>query len=217
MARKILFLKYGLPGTLALLFFSGMVYYLFFQPQPYAITTLETIVQTKEGNRQANPSGTVVLSLFYPVPFLPGESPLLLKEEKRPVRLFPQAERLALEALKELSKPSPSGSPPVLPPDALPLHVFFTDTQLAIVDYNRRIQEGLPGGMQAELAAMNAILHTITFNFPRITAVRLLIEGKEQETLAGHFGISGNLQADLSQIQGYQNPSGNIHVEPLPP
>ncbi len=217
MARKILLLKYGLPGALALLFLSGAVYYLFIQPEPSSLTTLETVVQPQDAGPAGVSTGTVLLSLFYPAPSALPDEPLLLKEEKKPVRRFSQPERQAMEVLRELSRPSPSGIPSALPPEALPLHVFFLEERLAVVDYSRKIQENLPGGMDAERTALYAIVHTVTFNFPQISAVRLLVEGKEQETLAGHFGIEGNLQADLSLIQDYQNPAGNIRVETLPP
>ena len=217
MPRKILILKYFFPSVIALLFFSAVAYYLFFQPRPISETTLETVVQTINSGLRSRHAGTLSVRLFYrsPLPTRNGQG--LLIEEDKLISQIAQPEKQALLALKELSRTSPAGNAPALPTDALPLHVFFTDNELAIVDYDKKIRENLAGGLDAELAAMYAVVHTITYNFPKVSSVRLLVEGKEQETLAGHFSISGNLKPNPAMIQGYQNASGGIRVEPLPP
>jgi len=46
-----------------------------------------------------------------------------------------------------------------------------------------------PGGSAAEMATVYSLTNTLTTNLPAIKKVRILIGGKEKESLKGHIGL----------------------------
>ncbi|HZY31919.1 MAG TPA: GerMN domain-containing protein, partial [Candidatus Methylomirabilis sp.] len=71
-------------------------------------------------------------------------------------------------------------------PLATQVQNFFVDSSgTAYVDFNRELKEGHPGGAQEELYTVFSIVDTLTFNFPQIKQVQILIEGGEISTLRG--------------------------------
>jgi len=63
----------------------------------------------------------------------------------------------------------------------------------AYLDISREIRTGHPGGTSAEMQTIYAIVNTIALNFPQIDRVKILIEGRTEDTLAGHIDISAPL------------------------
>jgi germination protein M len=53
------------------------------------------------------------------------------------------------------------------------------------VDFSKEFKENHPGGSAGELMTINSIVNTLT-EFPSVKSVKFLIDGKENETLAGH-------------------------------
>ena len=177
----------------------------------------ETVVQLPPSRPAISSAKPVPLRLFYRRKEQVAGEIACLVEGKKLVAGHTEPEALALTALKELALGSEQGDPPAVPAQAIPMHIFFLSSGTAIINYNQSLRSGLPGGAEAETACIYAIVHTITVNFPSISSVRILIEGKEQETLGGHIGISKELQAKPILIQGYGDAEGGIYTEPLPP
>jgi hypothetical protein len=46
-----------------------------------------------------------------------------------------------------------------------------------------------PGGSTAEMATVYSLTNTLTVNMPAIKKVKILIGGKERESLKGHIGL----------------------------
>jgi spore germination protein GerM len=65
----------------------------------------------------------------------------------------------------------------------------------AYVDLSREVVTSHTGGSTNELLTIYTIVHALTANLPAISAVQILVEGREVETLAGHV----NLQRPLAQ------------------
>jgi hypothetical protein len=184
---------------------------------PSEESSKETIVHLSSPAPLLPSAEPIPLRLFYRKrERLPGDTSCLIEEKK----LLPghaDPETLALSALKELALSSDQGNPPAVPTHAVPLHIWFLDSGTAVINYNQSLGTELTEGVEAEMACVYAIVHTITGNFPKITTVRLLIEGKEQETLCGHIGIAGGLHPLPLLIQGQENFNRGIYTEPLPP
>jgi hypothetical protein len=51
-------------------------------------------------------------------------------------------------------------------------------------------QKDLRASVQEELLAVYALVNTVTQNFPEVRQVRVLVDGKEAQTLAGHIDLS---------------------------
>jgi len=79
--------------------------------------------------------------------------------------------------------------------------LFVTPKGEAYVDLSRELAEAHPGGSLNELLTVYALVDALTVNLPAISAVQVLIDGKEVETLAGHVDLRRPLTKDLRWVQ----------------
>jgi spore germination protein GerM len=68
--------------------------------------------------------------------------------------------------------------------------VFLVDPGVAIIDLNAAFADGHRSGVLVEDLTVASLIHTISANTPGILKVRILVDGKERETLAGHADLS---------------------------
>ncbi len=138
---------------------------------------------------------------------LPGFSQVLQGTPSHPVRLlFPGPEReLAIEEraiyavenavdgmrqilILLLSGPRSDGLFPLLP-EGVVLWEFYFHQGIAFVDLAVPL-EGVPAmGCFEEALALESIRRTLRENFPEIDRVRVLLNGQERATLAGHIAL----------------------------
>jgi spore germination protein GerM len=114
-----------------------------------------------------------------------------ITERRRiPSRGFPEEDLRAL--LQELARgPDTSGAISGLPARARLLAVFLDrDGRRAVLDYSAELVTNHPGGSASELATLTSILRTVALNFPELETCRILIDGAEVETLAGHLTLA---------------------------
>ena len=57
------------------------------------------------------------------------------------------------------------------------------------------------GGSVDELLTVYTLVDALTSNLPAVTAVQLLVDGREVETLAGHVDLRRPLTKNLSWVQ----------------
>lgn len=79
--------------------------------------------------------------------------------------------------------------------------VFLARGGEAYVDLGGTIVSGHPGGSLNEALTVYAIVNAVTINLPDVTAVQILIEGKEVDTLAGHLDLRAPLAKGLEWIR----------------
>ena len=75
--------------------------------------------------------------------------------------------------------------------------LFITENGQAFVDVSRDASTAHPGGSLNEMLTIYTIVHALTFNMPAVTAVQLLVDGKEVDTLAGHVDLRRPLSKNL--------------------
>jgi spore germination protein GerM len=75
--------------------------------------------------------------------------------------------------------------------------LFLTEDGQAYVDLSRDVATAHPGGSLGEMLTIYTIVHALTFNLPAVTAVQLLVDGKEVDTLAGHVDLRRPLTKNL--------------------
>lgn len=73
--------------------------------------------------------------------------------------------------------------------------VYFVKNGLVVVDFNSAFAEKHPSGILAEELTVASIITTLRANNPEIRTVKILVEGKERETLAGHADLETPLDA----------------------
>ncbi|HWY67462.1 MAG TPA: GerMN domain-containing protein [Terriglobales bacterium] len=84
-----------------------------------------------------------------------------------------------------LSKPSPHE----LAEGSAVNGVFMVNQKLAVVDLNQALAEGHRSGVMVEDFTVMSLIDTLASNLPQLQQVKILINGKERETLAGHADI----------------------------
>lgn len=79
--------------------------------------------------------------------------------------------------------------------------VFLTEGGEAYVDLSRELVSAHPGGTLNELLTIYTIVNALTVNLPAVTAVQVLVDGKEVDTLAGHVDLRQPLGKNLNWVQ----------------
>ena len=72
--------------------------------------------------------------------------------------------------------------------------VYVTGSGLFVVDLNSELVQGQRSGILAEELTIASLAGSLQLNFPEMTNVQFLVEGKPQESLAGHFDLTRPLQ-----------------------
>jgi spore germination protein GerM len=123
-----------------------------------------------------------------------------LHRETRSIAAGPTAAEEAERALAELIKGSEGSYISPLPSQTKVRQVFIGKDGVATVDFSRDIAEKLSYGSTSELAAIYAVVNTLTFNFKPIKKVVILVEGAEKETLGGHVDLTRAFLPDYSLV-----------------
>jgi Sporulation and spore germination len=81
-------------------------------------------------------------------------------------------------------------SPHPLPKGADIRSVYLVDPGLAVIDVNAAFADGHRSGVLSEELTVASLVQTLAANISGILKVKILVEGKERETLAGHADLS---------------------------
>ncbi len=100
-------------------------------------------------------------------------------------------------------------SPHPLPPGSDIRSVYLVDPGLAVIDVNAAFADGHRSGVLAEELTVASLIQTLSTNIPGILKVKILVEGKQRETLAGHADLSNFFDVSAvnqlaSQLQSTQ-------------
>jgi len=93
-----------------------------------------------------------------------------------------------------------SSSHPLAPGSEI-REVYLVDPGLAVIDVNAAFADGHRSGVLVEELTVASMMQTLAANVPGITRFKILVEGKERETLAGHADLSSFYDVSaLSQL-----------------
>src|SRR5207237_3383981 len=67
--------------------------------------------------------------------------------------------------------------------------VYLVDPGLTIIDVNAAFADGHRSGILVEELTLASLIQSLTVNVPGITRVKILVDGKPRETLAGHADL----------------------------
>jgi hypothetical protein len=96
-----------------------------------------------------------------------------------------QARRIVEAQLQQ----APVGQVSAIPAGAEVRALFLTSRGEAFVDITAPLATNHPGGSLHEALTVYAIVNALTVNLPDITAVQILIDGREVDSLAGHVDL----------------------------
>jgi hypothetical protein len=89
----------------------------------------------------------------------------------------------------------------VIPKQTKVRQIYLDREGNTYVDFSAQMMKGHPGGSESEAATLYAVVNSLTYNFPEIRSVQILIDGEERETLAGHIDLARRYYRDLSRVE----------------
>ena len=84
-----------------------------------------------------------------------------------------------------------------IPEGTLLRGLYILQNRTAYVDLSREIRERHPGGAKSELLTIYSMVNSLILNIPEIETVKILVEGKEEATLAGHVDLRFPFRANM--------------------
>jgi hypothetical protein len=81
-------------------------------------------------------------------------------------------------------------SPHVLGPGSEIRSVYLVDPGVAVIDVNSAFADTHRSGVLVEELTVTSLIETITANTPGILKVKIVVDGKDRDTLAGHADLS---------------------------
>jgi hypothetical protein len=130
------------------------------------------------------PSESVVL-------FIAHDDDGTLRGEAAQIPMPSGRQQRAEELLRALlSRYLDKDSPHRLGPGADIRSVYLVDPGVAVIDVNSAFADTHRSGVLVEELTVASLIQTISANIPNLLKVKILVEGKERETLAGHADLS---------------------------
>lgn len=102
-----------------------------------------------------------------------------------------------------LSRYLDKGSPHPMGPGADIRSVYIVDPGVAVIDVNSAFADAHRSGVLVEELTVASLIQTVSANVPNLLKVKILVEGKERETLAGHADLSSYY--DVSAVNQLAN------------
>ena len=79
--------------------------------------------------------------------------------------------------------------------------IHLVENGTAYVDLSKEIRENHTGGARAELMTVYSLVNSIVLNLETVEAVKILIDGQEETTLAGHIDLRNPFTANMLLIR----------------
>ncbi len=109
-----------------------------------------------------------------------------LLPEKRQIPKDKDLNGQARELVKALLEGSKTKLVNTFPPKTDVQSVKIEEGKRAIVSFNKNLLRNHPRGSASEMATIYSLTNTLTANIPSLKEVRLLVDGKELESIGGH-------------------------------
>jgi len=96
----------------------------------------------------------------------------------------------AKQLITALIADPPTPAQRTLPAGATLLNFYFLPNGQAVADFSDELSTEMPSGILSEWLAVSSITETLAANVPQITQVKILVHGRELDTLAGHVDMT---------------------------
>lgn len=180
------FAALALAGIITLLVYSALR-----KEAPQKSTGSPAI--SKQGSQPQNAS---VAHLYFG-----DKDNLFLISEERIVRHSEDPTHFSRKIIEALIKGPTQGLARTIPIDTTLRALYITAEGVCYVDLSAAVRENYPGGAETELLTIYSIVNSLILNIPEIQAVKILIEGQESMTLAGHIDIQKPVSANMLLIR----------------
>ena len=124
-----------------------------------------------------------------------------LISEARNIRAGENPRDFCRRIMAELISGPTSGLTRTIPEGTGVRAIYLTPDRTAYVDLTAEIAANHPGGVRTEQMTVYSIVNTLILNISAVDRVKLLIDGQEADTLAGHIDIRFPLKADMLLVR----------------
>lgn len=124
-----------------------------------------------------------------------------LMAEERVLKSAQDAEFLARSILEALIRGPQQGLARTIPAETIVRAVYLTPEGICYVDLGPGVAENHPGGIKSELLSIYSIVNSLVLNVTEIEAVKILINGEESMTLAGHVDLQNPIRANMLLVR----------------
>lgn len=124
-----------------------------------------------------------------------------LASEERSLSASIRPETLGFQIMNALLEGPKQTLEPTIPEGTLLRGFYILKNRTAYVDLSRELREGHPGGAKSELLTIYSMVNSLILNIPEIETVKILVEGKEETTLAGHVDLRFPFRANMLFIR----------------
>lgn len=100
----------------------------------------------------------------------------------------------ARQVLNALIVEAPSAAHSTLPLELTVLEFYILPGGTAVADFSHALATATPSGILSEQMAVDSIAQTLEANVAQIRRLKILIQGQEIETVAGHVDLTGFLE-----------------------
>ena len=96
----------------------------------------------------------------------------------------------AKQLLTALIDNPPTPAQRTLPAGATLLNFYVLSNGQAVADFSDELSTEMPSGILSEWLAVSSIAQTLAANVPQVTQLKILVHGRELDTLAGHVDMT---------------------------
>lgn len=152
-----------------------------------------------EEEKSSTPTQTLPAQSMRVKVYYPDDSGMKLVEVERKINVEHEGEKYFAAVEMLLDEPYEENLTTIFPRNAN-IRSVTVEGGLATVDLDGSIIKNMVGGSTGEEFLVGSIVDTLT-NFPEVTQVKFLVDGKEIETLSGHMDLSTPLERMDDLIQ----------------
>ena len=124
-----------------------------------------------------------------------------LMAEERVLKSSKHPDFFARSIVEALIKGPQQGLARTIPAETAVRAVYLTPQGICYLDLTSNVAENHPGGIKSELLSIYSIVNSLVLNVTEIEAVKILINGDESMTLAGHIDLQIPIKANMLLIR----------------
>ncbi|MBR9985279.1 MAG: GerMN domain-containing protein [Desulfosarcina sp.] len=128
--------------------------------------------------------------------FADAKRPVLIAEARMMVNPG-EPTAFSRQLVVELINGSARGNLATMPKETRLRSFFLLGDGTAVVDFSADLRENHPGSCRLEQLTLFSIVNSLILNVPEVDQVKILIDGAEVPTLAGHLPLPFPLTADM--------------------
>ena len=164
---------------------------------------IRSFFQQEKQRPSANGEGPIMESMDFSVLriYQPHNNRLEMTERKIPKRISNTA--LAEAVIEEFFKQTPGDGGLSVPKNVKLLGLYKDEAQVLYIDLSDEVRRNFQGDALSEYLLLKGIYESLVSNVQDFQDIKILIEGKEAETLGGHFFLKYPLKNTFaSELKG---------------